>query len=299
MDLRLARCFLIASQFVIVKAVRQRRSLRHPNIDPATCTEAVLVEPRALHYSTVPLKSAVGVPGIDLITFAHGKNNAQFAKDLVEGDTNLEKAYDQGLLRLLPLPVGDLGSDNVLNKMPRSSLMQTNSSHRAGWHHEYTRLMINPGFWNLLRCDRTLIFQSDTVFCRGSSAKIKDFAAFPYIGGETPSLSIDGRIHMNGGFSLRSRAAMLKCIDELDNEVKNKTDIGEDDIYSQCPSLKQPPRWLVDRFAIDNALKLPRSAPLGVHKPWGSGNGYLRTRVTKLCDGAQALTDAFYAEPRG
>merc|ERR1719476_602776 len=101
--------------------------------------------------------------------------------------------------------------------------------------------MVSPGFWNLLRCDHTLIFQSDTVFCRGSSAKVKEFTSFPYIGGETPRLSNNGHIHMNGGFSLRSRAAMLKCIDEMQYEIQ-KTDMGEDEIFSGCPTLKQPPR---------------------------------------------------------
>jgi len=253
------------------------------------------VEPRAVHYTSVALNSALGVPGIDLITYAHGERNAKFAKQLVEGDAKLKKAYDQDQLRLLALPVGDLGGDEMVNKMPGTGLIQLNSSNCEYWHHEYTRLLVSPGFWNLLRCDRVLIFQSDTVFCRGSRVKLKDFKAFPYIGGETPAISGGGRIHMNGGFSLRSRAAMLQCIEhDMQNEMQNPS-LGEDEIYSRCPSLEQPPLELVDRFAIDNALKLPSSAPLGIHKPWGDGP--FSAQVTGLCDGAQALTDAFQAEP--
>jgi len=261
----------------------------------ATCTEAVLVEPRSLHYTAVALNSALGVPGIDFITFAHAKNSAKFAKQIVDGNADLKKAFNKGHLRLLPLPVGDLGGDEVVNEMPKISLGQLNSSNCEAHHHEYTRLLVAPGFWNLLHCDRVLVFQSDTVFCHGSAAKIEDFAAFPYIGGETPQMSVGGRIHMNGGFSLRSRAAMLQCIEHaMHNDLQNPGK-GEDEIYSRCPSLTQPPRELVDRFAIDNAWKLPGSAPLGVHKPWGDGP--FSAQVIKLCNGAQALADAARAEP--
>eukprot|EP00419_Tripos_fusus_P040882 CAMPEP_0172791106 /NCGR_PEP_ID=MMETSP1074-20121228/208303_1 /TAXON_ID=2916 /ORGANISM="Ceratium fusus, Strain PA161109" /LENGTH=292 /DNA_ID=CAMNT_0013628161 /DNA_START=56 /DNA_END=932 /DNA_ORIENTATION=- len=273
--------------------VQHQKKARLPDKDPAACTEAVLVEPRALHYTAVALKSAVGVADIDLVTFAHGQDNAKFSHDLVEGDKNLDEAYNRGFLRLLSLPVGDLGGDRIVNKMPETALIEANSSYCARWHHEYTRLLVSPGFWNLLRCDRVLIFQSDTVFCRGSSATIEDFKAFPYIGGETPGISAgegrmhmnggfslaaghiggetpgisagEGRMHMNGGFSLRSRAAMLQCIE---NDMQDDRDLGEDEIYSRCPFLMQPPRDLADLFAIDNAQKMPSNVPLGVHKPW-------------------------------
>jgi len=87
---------------------------------------------------------------------------------------------------------------------------------------------------------------------------------------------------------------MLQCIEhDMKNELGNVFK-GEDMIYSQCPSLLQPPLALVDRFAIDNALKLPSSEPLGVHKPWGSGP--FSAQVTSLCEGAQTLTAAFQAE---
>jgi len=154
--------------------------------------------------------------------------------------------------------------------------------------------MISPGFWNLLHCDRVLIFQSDTVFCRGSSVKIEEFAAFPYIGGVTPNMGQYGRMHMNGGFSLRSRPAMLQCIEHARQEGLQNTGMGEDEIYSQCPHLKQPPLELADRFAIDNAAKITPSVPLGVHKPWGAGP--FSAQVTEMCDGAQTLYDAYKAE---
>merc|ERR1719362_1956964 len=123
-------------------------------------------------------------------------------KKLVDGSKELGEAYNSGMLRLLQLPVSDLGGGGV-------------------WHLEYTHLLESPRFWNLLRCNRVLIFQSDTVFCRGSPVSINEFAEFPYIGGQSPGMDGGhGRIHMNGGFSLRSRPAMLECIEhDMHDEV--------------------------------------------------------------------------------
>jgi len=255
------------------------------------------VEPRAVSYTSLALESALEVPGIDTITLAHGKNNADFARQLVQNSQPLRDAYNRGFLRLLPLAVGDLGGDEPVNDIASSFVHkheQQGSGHSHGcvsWHHEYTRLLVSPNFWNMLRCDRILTFQSDTVFCRGSQVNIKEFEQYQYIGGETPGIDAGpGRIHMNGGFALRSRPAMLQCIREDMNDEVLHSGYGEDEIYSRCRSLKQPPKELADRFAIDNAKKLPLVAPLGVHKPW---EGPHSSEVTQMCDGAQALTDAF------
>jgi len=279
-------------------------------MDPTTCLEAVLVEPRALHYTAVALQSALGVQGIDLVTLVHGKSNGEFSKQLVKGNEGLANAYEQGTLTLLPLPVNDLGGDEPVNIMPATAprpnllvisqrLVRRDSAASAedqSWHHEYTRLLLSPGFWKLLQCDRVLTFQSDTVFCHGSPVNIDEFKPFAYVGGETPGLSrSSGRVHMNGGFSLRTRPAMLQCIEhDMHSEVLH-SGMGEDEIFSQCLSLEQPPKKLMDRFAIDNALKLPTTSPLGVHKPWA---GPFKQEITKLCSGAQTLIDAFHKEPK-
>jgi len=247
-----------------------------PGLLGSTCTEAVLVEPRALKYTAVSLQSALGVSGINHITLAHGRDNALFSKQLVNGSKDLARAYERGMLRLLQLPVHDLGGGGV-------------------WHHEYTRLLVSPRFWNLLQCDRVLIFQSDTVFCQGSPVNINEFAEFPYIGGQSPGMNAGlGRIHMNGGFSLRSRSAMLDCIEHDMHDQVLHSGYGEDEIFSRCRSLKQPPEWLVDRFAIDNAAKQPGvTPPLGVHKPWA---GQFAKSVNQVCSGADALKIAIDKE---
>jgi len=230
-------------------------------MDPTTCTEAVLVEMRNLSYTGLALQSALGVPGIDLITLAHGEDNADFTKRLLEGNTGLDEAHQRGAVRLLQLPFDDLGADGpVEGKRPNMQFSLAESKH----HLEYSGLFLTPDFWKLFQCDRIFIFQSDTVFCRNTAANIKEFAEYPYIGAHTPT--IDGapdRIHMNGGFSLRSRPDMIRCI-EKDNadEVQNSME-GEDEIFSRCRTLKQPPVSVADRFGIDNGFKVPIEPPLG------------------------------------
>jgi len=255
-------------------------------LDAVTCVEGVLVEPRAIHYSTVALESAVGVPGIDLLTFAHGKSNRQWAEELVASSNILYPEHERGVLRLLPLPVQDLGGNDPVNEMP--SLLQWG----AGYHDEYSRLMTTPAFWKLFKCDTILLFQSDCVFCRNTRVNISEFLQYPYVGGISPGFDAGPtRHHLNGGVSLRNRPEMLKCIAEEAEHIEGRM---EDDFYSRCKTLAQPPVSVANRFAIDNAHMLLAEAPFGVHKPWG--NGPFHEQIMHLCKGAKELFNAMTSE---
>jgi len=250
-------------------------------LEAGSCVEGVLVEPRALHYTTVALESAVGVSGIDLLTLAHGKSNEQWANKLVASSKILDPELKKGTLRLLALPVQDLGGNDPVNEMP--SLLQWG----AGYHDEYSRLLTTPGFWKLFKCDTILLFQSDCVFCRNTKVKLAEFLQYPYVGGISPGIDAGpARYHLNGGFSLRKRLEMLKCISEEPEHIGRM----EDDFYSRCKTLAQPPASVANRFAIDNAHMILAEAPLGVHKPWGFGPHH--EQVMHLCEGAQELFNA-------
>jgi len=240
------------------------------------------LEPRAISYTTVALESAVGVPGIDLLTFAHGKSNRQWAEKLVASSNILHPEYERGVLRLLPLPVQDLGGNDPVNEMP--SLLQWG----AGYHDEYSRLMTTPAFWKLFKCDTILLFQSDCVFCRNTRVNISEFLQYPYVGGISPGFDAGPtRHHLNGGVSLRKRPEILKCIAEEAHQIEGRM---EDDFYSRCKILAQPPVSVANRFAIDNAHTILEEAPLAVHKPWGDGPYH--QQVMRLCQGAEELFQA-------
>jgi len=267
-------------------AMKYFKAMTMDKLDADTCVEGVLVEPRAIRYTTVALESAVGVPGIDLLTLAHGKSNGRWAEELVASSKILHPEYQRGRLTLLPLPVRDLGGNDPVNKMP--SLLQWG----AGYHDEYSRLMTTPGFWKLFKCDTILLFQSDCVFCRNTKVRLSEFLQYPYVGGISPGFDAGPtRHHLNGGFSLRKRPEILKCIAEEPEQINGHM---EDDFYSRCKTLAQPPVAVANRFAIDNAHAILSEAPLGVHKPWGDGPYY--RQVMHLCEGAEELFKAVSAE---
>jgi hypothetical protein len=95
----------------------------------------------------------------------------------------------------------------------------------------YSALLTSTGFWNLFTEDYLLIFQGDTRFCMHSGKKVEDFVGrFDFIGAPW---NIDknrkpASCGMNGGFSLRSRAAMLLC--------STRTGMGgnEDGVFNTC-----------------------------------------------------------------
>jgi len=256
-------------------------------LDPSHCTEAALIEPRNLPKpTTLALESAVEVPGLDFITLVHGEENMQSSQALVQNSSLLNKLAARGQLRLLNVHVGDLGGDYKDNTMP--DLLQEG----ARYHDEYSRLVESPGFWKLMKCDRVVLMQSDSLFCHGSKARLADFVEYPYIGGHSPWIEHNhSRLHMNGGFSLRSRPAMIKCLDKSQQTPEEQATLQEDSFYSICHSLRQPPVELMDKFAIDNAWKELGSVPLGMHKPWGAGP--FRTSNLDACPGAKALHDTF------
>jgi len=268
-------------------------------LDAVTCVEGVLLEPRAINYTAVALESAVNVPGIDLLTLADGKSNSRWAEELVTSSKILHLEYAKGTLRLLRLPIQDLGGNDLVSEMPSllqggvgdvgSLAVEKNKPKRgAGYHDEYSRLLTTPGFWKLFKCDTILLFQSDCVFCRNTKVNLSEFLQYPYIGGISPGLDAGPtRHHLNGGFSLRKRTEMLKCIAEEPEQIEGRM---EDVFFSRCKRLAQPPVSVANRFAIDNGHVIPAETPFGVHKPWGDGEHFVR--VMELCEGAGKLFNA-------
>lgn len=73
--------------------------------------------------------------------------------------------------------------------------------------HEYSKLLLSNKFWDLIREEHVLVFQTDCVIVRGVPPS---FLAFDYVGALCGLLAPDAFI-MNGGLSLRRRSAMLRA----------------------------------------------------------------------------------------
>lgn len=276
---------------------------------PAACVEAVLVEPRKLASISTALESAAlanvsdePLRRIDLLTVAHGSLNGAYVRQLVLSSGVLAEAERSGRLRFRSLDTGDLGGDLLqesaeakeLAEELAEALGQQSSAEPAGpssllqvqYHDRYSRVLKSKEFWKGFVCDRVLLMQSDSTMCHNSKVRLSEFLDFDYVGGHTPKLggqAYGGRLHMNGGFSFRNRNSMLRC---LQGDVPEEG--GEDGFFSACAELQQPPVSVIDRFAIDNALKPmnPESVPLGVHKPWA---GSPENTNMQFCAGAREL----------
>lgn len=256
-------------------------------LNPATCVEVVLIEPRPVKGIVRAAESALGSDETNLVTLAHGAFNADYVQALVAQSQGLSEAQQKQRLRLLDLRIGDLGSDvpgsSKIIDNSTSQLVQAES--RVSYHDEYSRLVKSQFFWDNLFCDHIVLMQSDSLFCHGSTVRLAEFFDYSFVGGRQPGLDAADRMAMNGGFSYRSRSHALACLALYPAEVAG-TGEGEDIFFSRCPLFVQPPAAMAERFAVDNAATLAVVVPLGVHKPWV---GPYSAETMAMCPGAEEL----------
>ena len=115
----------------------------------------VIVEPRAhkLLKPVIENFDELMDKSWDLYVF-YGKSHENYAKE----STNKIKGRK---VYLLPLETDNLTAD------------------------EYNALFRQISFWNKVKADNILVFQTDTFLCKGSINKINDFMKFDYIGSKT------------------------------------------------------------------------------------------------------------------
>ena len=96
---------------------------------------------------------------------------------------------------------------------------------------EYSQLLATKSFWETkLAWDKTLIFQTDSVFCNATEEKMDNFMHLDYVGArayEEWKGLIDGG---NGGFSLRDTQMSLDC----SSENGWTEGLGEDAFFIRC-----------------------------------------------------------------
>lgn len=151
----------------------------------------------------------------DLYVF-HGKSNGDFAKEATK-NINKRRVY------LLPLE-----TDNLTGE-------------------EYNTLFKQSSFWNQVKAENILVFQTDSVLCGASKYTIYDFTKYDYIGCESydgvignskgawgnkdPEEYLTTHFYGIGGLSFRTKSFMMKCI--RDNPDV-RTTYPEDVFFSNC-----------------------------------------------------------------
>ncbi len=125
---------------------------------------------------------------------------------------------------------------------------------------EYNRLMTSASFWNKIKAEHVLIFQTDAALRRRG---IEEFMAYDYVGSPwrkelpwNPSDLSGG----NGGISLRSHASMMEVISHIPYRG------GPEDIYfvhaMKMLGMKVAPREVCTRFGVESLFS---EDPFAIH----------------------------------
>ena len=129
---------------------------------------------------------------------------------------------------------------------------------------DYTNsLLTNITFWRLVKGEKVLFFQLDSIFCSNSSHKLNDFLKYDYIGAPWHSqLKMPAKVG-NGGFSLRSRRKsiallLLRSYDHL---------YHEDVWFSRFLHLVNASVAPINIARIFSVETIFYARPMAVHKP--------------------------------
>jgi len=187
--------------FVLIICLKLRRSNN----------AIVIIEPRNHPYLETVINNFNSQmdSSWDLYVF-HGKSNRDYAVNAVR---NIYKR------RVFPI---SLGTDNLTAD-------------------EYNSLLKKSSFWDLVKAENILVFQTDVALCANSKLNIYDFINYDYIG-----CSINDKTYGNhhvpkwwegdnfygiGGLSFRKKSFMMKCI--ADNPSVSDR-YAEDVFFSNC-----------------------------------------------------------------
>ena len=153
-------------------------------------------------------------------------------------------------------------------------------------------------FWDQVKAENILVFQTDAVLCPASQFKIQDFTHFDYIGcgsyngaiGKSRDVwgndqSKDNSFYGVGGLSFRKNSFQKKCIRDYPNI---KPTYPEDVFYSNCVEKSiNKPRTAADlaNFCTQDAFE---ARSFGAHKTWYMKEGHAEP-FYKFCPAARKI----------
>jgi Protein of unknown function (DUF5672) len=240
------------------KARKLRRRTRKQRGGSAAHT-AVMIETRRIKSLPLVLRSIFD--NLDHswnIMLFHGSNNKQWLQALIDKSFAAEKGR---------ITLKDTGKDRI--DIP-----------------EYNRMMMSREILDQIPTETFLVFQTDSILCKGHANLLKEFMGYDYVG--APWAGRDGV--GNGGLSLRRKSVMLKIVDKCPIGEHNEDGYfsgGCDGIVPKKPSFDD-----AKRFSIETVYN-PES--FGIHKAWD----HLQERDTELsaqCPGYTELKQLYNQE---
>lgn len=102
----------------------------------------------------------------------------------------------------------------------------------------YCKLLCSLEFWNTIRSEKVLIFQTDSITCGQSPYNIEEFLEYDYVGAPLPA-HVNGGMRIlfairgwsistdfyNGGLSVRTKSLSMRVIEEYPWDGKTPEDI--------------------------------------------------------------------------
>lgn len=131
---------------------------------------------------------------------------------------------------------------------------------------EYSNMLLTKDFYNNIKGERILLFQTDSCICNYNEDILKECQKYGYVG--APTRRKRDIPWQNGGFSFRKKSLMIKAV----NTIKPGTKIfPEDRFFSQdkmnitIPAIFE----IANRFSVENYYN---ENPFGQHKCWNYQN---------------------------
>jgi len=156
-------------------------------------------------------------------------------------------------------------------------IILTHLDEYTGDFSRYTNfLLTNISFWQLVKAEKILLFQIDSIMCSNSPHKITDYLQYDYVG--APWAHFQGLVG-NGGFSLRDKNKTLTLLQKTFNSSSQYKGNENEDVWFAKNMLtvgNVAPSYIARTFAVESTFY---PYPLGVHK-----TGLKGTELKQLCD---------------
>lgn len=133
---------------------------------------------------------------------------------------------------------------------------------------EYSQLLKTVDFWDQIRTEHVLIFQTDSWICRKAEEKLSHFLEYDYVGAPW-NHKVEGCEGVgNGGLSLRTRAVMREAASNRDLDIPPRPEdvFFCDEILSRHLG-QVAPKGKALSFSDEEIMDGLRD-PFGIHKPW-------------------------------
>jgi len=155
--------------------------------------------------------------------------------------------------------------------------------------HDYNTLLYDPLFYDNIKTEVFLIFQTDTMICSEYKNTIYDYINknYDYVGAPWINHKVG-----NGGLSLRKKSKMLeiiyKCNDrkehiptELHNEDSFFSQVCSDLVNINLPSFEEAKEFSIETIYSDKTF--------GIHKAWIYHTPEQIENINKYCPGLNSL----------